>query len=110
MREINERSARTFSVSFLDSGGALTAPSTARWKLWNVTTQEEVIPWTVISTPGTSESIVVNASYNRIRKGATREVMELVVQSDYGNETLQQTKTLRYAIRNVIGINDDSGA
>ena len=110
LREIYERSARTFTATFLDSGEAPTAPSNARWKLYNVTAATEVVAWTAISTPASSETITVNASYNKIRTGAKREIMELMLQSDYDNESLQQTQVLRYAIRNVPGIDDSSGA
>ena len=109
MREIYERSARTFTVSFLDADNALVAPSNARWKLWNITANEEVVAWTVISAPTTSESITINASYNKIRTGRDKEIMELVVQSDYDDEDSQQTKVTRYAIKNVVGVNDSDG-
>ncbi len=110
MREINERSARTFTAKFLDNGGALVAPGTARWKLWNLTANKEVIPWTVIGTPAASESITIEASDNKILTGRRKETMELIVQSDYGDEVLQQTQTIRYAIKNVEGIQDSTGS
>ncbi len=109
MREIYERSSRNFTATFLDGNQDLAAPSTARWKLYNVTAQEEVVPWTVIDTPGSSETITIGASYNKIRTGAKKEFMELTFQSDYGSEDLQQTSVLRYAIKNVVGVNDSDG-
>ena len=110
MREIYERSARTLTVSFLDGTEALAAPATARWKLWNKTAKTEVVAWTAISTPSTSESITITGTQNQIRSGRDREVMELMVQSDYDNENLIQTQVFRYAIKNLGGIDDSTGA
>jgi hypothetical protein len=109
LREIYERSARNFTATFLDGNQDLAAPTTARWKLYNVTAQLEVIPWTAIASPGTSETVTIGASYNKIRTGAKKEFMELTFQSDYGDEDLQQTSVLRYAIKNVAGVNDSDG-
>jgi hypothetical protein len=110
LREIYERSARTFTATFLDGDQAPTAPATARWKLYNLTAGVEVVPWTVISTPTSSESITIQGSQNKIRSGAKREIVELMFQSDYDDEDLIQTQVLRYLIKNVAGIDDSSGS
>ena len=110
MREVYERSARTFTASFLDGTNELVAPASVRWKLWNKTAKQEVVAWTQIASPSTSESITITGTQNRILSGRDREVMELIVQSDYNDADLIQTRVLRYVLRNVEGIDDSSGS
>lgn len=104
MREIYERSAKAFTVTFPST------PVSARWKLWNKTAQTEVVAWTTIAAPESSETITTTGTHNQIRSGKPREVMELMVQSDYGDDEAIETQVIRYAIKNLVGIDDDSGS
>jgi hypothetical protein len=108
MREVNERSSCTFLARFRNTTGALSAPGTARYRVWNVTSGRVLLDWTAIATPAATETIIVPASLNVTQTGQRLEIIELAVQSDYDDDDEQQTQAIRYRLRNLPSV-EDSG-
>ena len=104
MIEVNERSAKSFTVRFLDSARVLSAPLTARWRLKNLETGEIVKDWTSISSPTSEETISITSDLNKIRAGCPREHYELVVQSDHGDTSQKQTGSIVYRVINISAV------
>lgn len=104
-REVQEQSEQAFTIRFLDNR-ALSAPTTARYKLRNVVTGEVVKDWTSIATPSSEETIVITSDLNTIRAGCETEKYELVVQSDQGDTSNKQTQAFRYKVVNLASVED----
>ena len=104
-REVQEKSEQAFTVRFLDNR-ALSAPTTARYKLRSLVTGETVKDWTSIATPGSEETVVITADLNTIRAGCDRERYELVVQSDHDDTSNRQTQAHRYVVVNICAVED----
>lgn len=99
-KEVVEYSEQSFTVRFL-SARALSAPGTARYKLISKATGAIIVDWTVITTPGSEETIVIDADDNIIRAGRDSEPYELTVQSDYDDVTEMQTAYFRYRVKDL---------
>lgn len=100
---VKEKSEQAFTVRFLDNR-ALSAPSTARYKLRSLVTGEVVKDWTAISTPSSEETVVITADLNTIRLGCDEEAYELVVQSDETDTSKRQTESFCYKVTNVSAV------
>ena len=105
MHKVNERSAQSFSVSFFDADGVATTPATVRWRLKNLTTREVVSDWASVS-PSSIVTITTTADMNTSRGHGKYDDMELVVQRDHADSSLQQSKSIRYRIVNIQAIDD----
>ena len=106
MVEIQERSAHKFTIRFLDSARALSAPTTARWRIKSLETGQIVKDWTSIASPSSEETITINSDINITRRGRESEAYELVVQSDHGDVTKKQTRAIQYKVVNISGVDD----
>lgn len=106
MIEVQERSAKSFVARFLNSSRALSAPTTARWRLKNLETGEIVKDWTSISSPTSEETITVTSDLNTIRAGCAREHYELVVQRDHADTSAKQTRSIVYRVINISSVDD----
>jgi hypothetical protein len=104
-KRVQEQSEQSFTVRFL-SARALSAPTTARWKLKNLHTGEIAQDWTAIGSPTSEETIVVSGALNTIRAGFDEEVYELVVQSDYADTALRQSKSYKYKVIDLCAVGD----
>ena len=104
-KRVQEQSEQSFTVRFL-SARALSAPSTARWKLTSTTTGETVVDWTAIASPGTSETVSVSGAYNTIRAGLSEESYEFVVESDYDDATARQSAAYTYKVCDIESIDN----
>ena len=106
MIEVQERSAYRFTIRFLNSGRALSAPTEARWRIKSIETGQIVKDWTSIASPSGEETITINSDINTIRRGRESEVYELVVQSEPNDVTRKQTRSIRYRVVNISGVDD----
>lgn len=104
-KDVQEKSEQSFTVRFLDNR-ALSAPSTAQYRLRSLATGEVVKDWTSISSPSSEETIVITADLNTIRCGLAREDYELAVQSDHGDTSQRQTQRLCYTVLNAFAVED----
>ena len=106
MIEVNERSAKSFTFRFLDSSRALSAPTTARWRLKNLETGAIAKDWTSISSPTSEETITITSDLNTIRAGCEKEQYELVVQSDHDDTSKKQTRSIIYRVVNISAVDN----
>lgn len=105
MTDVVERSSKTFTVQVY-VGRTATAPGTARYKLYSLTSKKTVLDWQTISSPGSSITITIPSSLNLILKGESYEDYELILQTDYDNPTIKQTQTKRYRVVDVEGVDN----
>lgn len=102
-KSIPEQSQQNFTVSFT-SDRALSAPTTARYRLKNLETGAIAKDWTTITTPGTQETVSITGDLNTIRAGLSEERYELTVQSDYADTSARQSRSFVYRVCNISGI------
>lgn len=106
MTEVQERSAQSFTVRFLDASRALSAPLTARWRLKNLENGTVVKDWTSISSPTSEETITITSDLNTIRAGCAKERYQLVVQSDHDDTSKKQTQSIVYQVINISAVDN----
>ena len=104
-KSVQEKSAQGFTVRFLNNR-ALSAPTTARYRLRSLANGEIVKDWTDIASPSSEETVTVTADLNTIRCGLRREHYELAVQSDYSDTSLRQTQRYCYTVENAAAVED----
>lgn len=104
-KTVNEGSEQSFTVRFL-SARALSAPTTARWRLKSISSGGIVKDWTAIAAPSSEETVSVSGAYNTIRAGLDEEQYEFVVQSDYDDATILQSASYLYTVKNISAIDD----
>lgn len=102
---VQEKSEQSFTVRFLDNR-ALSAPTTARWRLKNLATGEIAKDWTSIASPTSEETVTVTSDLNTIRAGCAREHYELIVQSDHGDTSNKQSQPFVYRVVNISSVDD----
>jgi hypothetical protein len=102
----NERTAFTATAIFKTrSSGADSIPTTAEYKLFNLSSKETIKDWTTL-TPAASISISVSAVDNKIKSDyRPSERMALLVSADRGlsTEVLQE---IHYRLMNVGGFTE----
>jgi hypothetical protein len=101
---VQEQSEQSFMVRFL-SARALSAPTTARWRLL-AGTGNVVKDWTAISAPSSEETVTVTGDLNTIRSGFDEETYELVVQSDYSDTSQRQSRSIRYKVIDLASVDN----
>ena len=85
-KSVNEGSAITFSVTFYNSGVA-TAPSTIRYRVDDVVSEDNVVDWTTVTATATA-SISIAASLNVMEdEDHRRERKIITVEADNGGAT-----------------------
>lgn len=102
--EVQENSAKSFTIRFLNSSKALSAPASARWRLKHMPTGQIVVNWVDIPSPSSEETITINANQNIIRSGRDEEMYELAVQSDYNDANQKQTRAIQYRVINISSV------
>jgi hypothetical protein len=103
MKPVNEASASTFLVKFYDEDGNPFTPTSARWRLRNLTNKRLVQDWTTITPTTTQASITVPASLNLILNDRnTYEEQVVSIQAEPGLDG-QFSDEIRYKIKNLKG-------
>ena len=103
----NERTGFTATARFLTRAtGAALAPTSAEYKLYNLSNREMIKDWTAL-TPAVSIAIVISAIDNQIKQNyRPNERMELVVSADRGLST-EVVQTAHYRLTNVGGRSEE---
>lgn len=98
---INELSAATFTVTPLDEAGQPRTPASARYRLDDKVSQQEVIAWTVIATLSTEMTISVPASaHAMVDVNLRNEPKVLTVETDYSTDDAHREE-FEYKVRNL---------
>lgn len=99
---IREGSTCTIRTRFFDDASLATTPTTARYRLRDVTNNRTIVDWTDV-TPDTAIDINISPESNAIyRDNVTYQENALVVQADAGLAS-QWTDEVRYQITNLKG-------
>ncbi len=101
-KPINERSASVATVKFLNASRNLEAPSSARYRIDDVTKnrRRSVLGWTTIATPSSSEDITVTAEQNRILDDCNKRERRKITVEATSLAGLQYRQTFTYEIKN----------
>jgi hypothetical protein len=87
----NESSTVLLNLTHLDSSKVLAAPTTLTYRIDDLTNNRQVLDWTTVATPGTTNTVTVtpaqNALYNRTIPQELRQITVKTVDSS-SNETL----------------------
>lgn len=101
MHTVKESSACTVRVRFFDDNDVPATPTTARWRLRDVTNERLLQEWTDITVASPVVTIIVPASLNAISNDRRRfQEHALSVQANVG-ETEQYTDEVRYKVQNL---------
>ncbi len=103
MLSINEQSALFLTFTFTDENGAPLIPTSADWRLDDLTNDVEVVPWTSL-TPASTIQVTVSAQDNLI--ATQTNVHEKRVATVRMNEGLSTEANERkfYRIKNLKGV------
>jgi len=83
--EINERSAFRVTTYHRDASDAAATPSTIHYRIDCLSTSTDILGWTAVGSPSTSNTLSIKSSENRIIDDANaREVKQLTVSVDKG--------------------------
>lgn len=103
---IEEGSAVTYRVQFFDASGDPVTPSTARYRIKDLTNERVVRDWTDLNPADTIDIAIIasdNNVYERDYRNRRRiEERSLVVQANYGTDS-QYVREELYRIRNQRG-------
>ena len=79
-------------------------PTTIHYRVDCLSTQRQITDWTVVSSPSTSNTIVITATENKILDDSFNiETKQITVKLDSGLST-QVIKAVTWKVRNLLGI------
>lgn len=97
----NELSEVTVTVTPIDTAGDAYTPTTARYRVDDCLSEDELVAWTTIDTPSTSMQITIPGSVNAIiGSRRTPEPKVLTVNTDNGLVT-QHFEEYEYRVRDL---------
>ena len=103
--KVLERSSFTTSAEFRDSAHADDAPTTAHYRIDDLTTGQNILDWTAL-TPAASISITVKSSENRMLSSAhVTERRQITVAADKGTDG-ETRDTAIWEVENIGGFNE----
>ncbi len=101
MKPVNEDSTCTFTAKFYSTNGNPFSPTSARYRVKNVTNNRVVLDWTALAVGGTEIDILIPASLNKILSNRNLyEEQALAVQAEPGADG-QFTDEVVYRIKNL---------
>lgn len=105
---VNERSSSQATVTFLDTSRAALTPASARYRIDDITCgKREILDWTAISSPSSTETITITAEQNRILGDANkRELRQVTIEATSAGQPFREV--LQYEIINLKGTDNDT--
>lgn len=102
---VYEETTFTVTAYFRTRGTkAAATPTTIHYRVDCLTTKRQITDWTSVSSPSTSNDIIVTATENQILDDSNEiETKQLTVKIDSGLTT-QAIKPIRWKVRNLLGI------
>lgn len=102
MTIVDEGSVCTIRTRFFNDIYAPTIPTTARYRLRDVTNNRTIVDWTDV-TPSTYVDVTIAPESNAVyRNNVAYQEQAFVMQADAGQPT-QWTKEVRYLVQNLKG-------
>lgn len=100
MSTVNENSTSRFTSNPINEDGDAFTPDTARYRLDDITTGNEIIAWTSISPTSTEMVITIPASKNSIiDESKSEEDKVLTIETDFGTDS-QHVEWQIYTVTN----------
>lgn len=99
--EVNEGSIQKLSVRALDADLAAATPSSARYRIDNLTTGEMVKTWTAL-TPSTAMDILISATDNALQSCYSRERRQVLIEASDADGPIRITH--EYDLINLAGV------
>ena len=90
--DINEGSTAILEVTYLDKDDANITPSAVSYRVDDLTNQRQVVDWTAVAAPSTTNTITVTATENNLNsRSQEKEMRQITVNStdSTGNVTQQ---------------------
>lgn len=110
MDTINERTSCTVTVSFFDEDDVAVTPTSATYRLDDVTSCASILAATVLTGLGTTKAIEINKDQNKIISEAhAYETRRLTIEFTYAS-TKHGTDEYLYRIKNLYGVATVSSA
>lgn len=89
--EINEGTTAILEVTYLDKDRANITPSAVSYRVDDLTNAREVLDWTSISTPTTSDTITVTGAQNAVNsRSQEKELRQVTVNSTDSSSNVVQ--------------------
>ena len=112
MDEINERTSYTLTISFYDEDNVAVVPTTAVYRIDDVTTGTEIRSSTTCgSVMATSMDVLITHDENSmVAENHTYETRRVTVEFTYGSPTKHGTDEYLYKVRNLPGVSTASSA
>lgn len=100
---VNENSAATVDLEFYDDSRALAAPSSIRYKVEDLETQQSLIPWTSVPAASTVTFTIPATAQAIINNQRSLEKKALVVETTAANGSIHTEEEI-YEVRNLGGV------
>jgi hypothetical protein len=100
---LNERSTLLLQVDFLDENEQPVIPSSAVYRIHDLSSGRVICEDTVIS-PATSVEIHITKDQNRVLSDNQQETRVVTVEFDYGDDGKHGTDEFLYRLKNLSGI------
>ena len=98
---VNENRQAFITVRPVDRNNVLATPTTARYRLDDYKTKQEIIAWTTIASPSSEMLITIPATSNTIINNSNaREKKVVTVETNFGTATAN-TEDFEYWLRNL---------
>lgn len=99
---VNEQSTAVIGLSFTDETGQPVTPASARYRLDDVASDDEIVGWTDIAPTDASVDLIITGAQNVILDATSDyEKKRLTVIFTYGLDSKQSTAEYVYAVRNL---------
>lgn len=104
MERVNEKSTAYLSVTFRDKAGAAQAPTTASYRIDDVTTGQQVRDDTDIASPASTVELTLTVADNTLKNPiATTEQRRVTVTAEYGAGDAVRAEYI-YEVINLAGV------
>ncbi len=80
--DVNEGKSITLELTHLDKDKALVTPTTLQYRIDDLTNNREVLDWTAVSSPGSTNTIVITATQNaKLHRNQKRERRQITTEA-----------------------------
>ena len=90
--DVNEGSARDLDLTHLNKSRVLTAPTTLKYRIDDLTNNREVLDWTTVPGPASTNTLSITGTQNALfRRGTKRQKMQVTVKTVSASGEIDQT-------------------
>lgn len=99
----NEKTACAITASLRDVDNAAVTPTTMRYRIDCLTTQQTVLDWTSVGSPAAENTLTVTSEQNAIiDANKRRETKQMIVETVYDGNT--RNDAVNWTITNLLGV------